>query len=108
MLANVKVIRSKPLSDTEAVELGADMIAEIMIWGAAAIQVLGIYYWQQSEKDLKAQKMDEKFENIQESFDQLKHRLDTVDQQISYIKEYLAIHSKDDDIDEEEYRNLVR
>ena len=107
MLQNVKIVRSKPLSDAEAVELGSDMIAEIMIWGAAAIQVLGIYYWQQSEKDIKAQKMNEKFENIQENFDQLKHRLDIVDQQISYLNNYIAIHSKDDNIDEEEYRNLV-
>ena len=89
----------KPLSDGEAVELGADMIAEIMIWGAAALQVLGIYYWQQIDKDRKSQQMDEKFQSIQDNYDELKHRLDTIDQQILYIKEYISECSKDDDID---------
>ena len=84
------------------------MIAEIMIWGAATVQVLGVYYYQQKDKDMKSQKMEDKFNHIQDTFDSINNRLDIIDQQISFIQDYLAVHSKDDGIDENEIVNLMK
>ena len=103
----MKIVKSKPLSDSEATELGADMIAEIMIWSAAALQVVGVYYWQQTDKDKKSEQLNARFENIQNSYDELKYKFDILDKKLSNIQDYLAVHSMDDTINEEEYKNLI-
>ncbi len=106
ILPNVKLKAKKPLSDAEATELGADMIAEVMVWGAAAAQVLVVYYWQMAEKEEKAQKLKDKFIDIQSNYDEMRVRFERTEQEISFIKSYLTVHSQDDAPTQDECSNL--
>lgn len=107
ILPNVKIKRSKPLSDAEATELGADMIAELMVWGAATAQVLGVYYCQSVEKEEKAQRLNDKFIDIQANYDEMKVRFERTEKEISFIRSFLSVRSLDDAPDETESLNLA-
>eukprot|EP00484_Ammonia_sp_Unknown_P004473 CAMPEP_0197056278 /NCGR_PEP_ID=MMETSP1384-20130603/81694_1 /TAXON_ID=29189 /ORGANISM="Ammonia sp." /LENGTH=151 /DNA_ID=CAMNT_0042490193 /DNA_START=85 /DNA_END=536 /DNA_ORIENTATION=+ len=96
ILSNVKITKSKPLSETEAVEMGADMIAEIMVWSAAALQVVALYYYDRNKKDDKYLAFNEQFDNIQQNYDLLKEKLDALEQELVTVKEYAAITADDD------------
>ena len=90
------MVRTKPLSETEAIEVGADFIAECMVWSAASLQVIVVYWY--SDKD-KANKHKEKLnylKNIQLSFDNLKNDIQKLENEIQIINSYLAVHSMDD------------
>eukprot|EP01083_Nonionella_stella_P080928 222626_1 len=107
ILSNVKIKHSKRMSDQEAVELGADMMAEIMIWSAAVLQVFAVYYWQMSEKEAKRQQLDSTFQNIQAEFDNIQQEFDTINNEIFNVKSYLAVHCIDDAPTEECDVNLI-
>ena len=96
LLSNVKIIKNKQLSDAEAVELGADMIAEVMIWSAAAFQVIGVYYWSLAEKQEKSQTLNAKFQSIEDNYNQLKYKFDILEHEILSIQSYIAIHNDDE------------
>eukprot|EP01083_Nonionella_stella_P075351 204824_1 len=96
ILTNVKIKHSKRMSDKEAIELGADMMAEIMIWSAAVLQVFAVYYWQMFEKETKRKQLNSNFQNIQDEFDNIQQQFDNINNDIFNIKSYLAIHCIDD------------
>lgn len=92
----MRVKRAKPLSETEAVALGADMIAETMVWSAATLQVLAVYWWQYAEKEEKKEILDRKFTDIQQNIDKSQRQLEIMQRQITFIKSYLSVHSTED------------
>ena len=106
LTTNIRILRHKELTDEEAVELGADFLAEVMIWSAAALQVIGVYYYSMADKAKKDALLDDRFKSIQKSFDALKLEFEMIENNISNIRSYLSIHSIDDGgLTEQEYTN---
>jgi succinate dehydrogenase/fumarate reductase flavoprotein subunit len=63
----------RPLSDTKAVEVGANFLSEIIIFGVAAGTIIGETYRAQHNKTVKRNEMEDDIEDLKQTIEELEN-----------------------------------
>ena len=100
---NIKLKGSKPLNEIEAVNQGAELLAEAMVWSAAAFQIIFLQYYssisQKEAKQLKEEQLESRFNQIEIKYNQLINENSLLKIKIDTLLQ--IINNKSDEIDDD-------